>query len=319
MGDDCRVTDDRGRAAAAAGRRARLEVVGAAALFSTGGAAIKGTGFAGLRGGLQVACLRSAVAAVALALMLPGARRAWTWRTTAVGAAYGATLVLFVVANKLTTAADAIFLQSTAPLYVLLGGIVLLHERVRGRDVAYMVVLAGGMALVLAGSVDPGATAPRPVLGNVIALCAGVTWAATVLGLRWLARGPGPQAAAGAALAGNVLAAVACLPALLLPGAQAGDAGDWLLITYLGVVQVALAYVLLTRGMRTITAFETSLLLFVEPALNPVWAWLAHGEAPGAASIAGGAVILGATVAKTWLDMRFPPRAGRSPPAPEAA
>ena len=97
-------------------RRARLQVVGAAVLFSTGGAAIKATGFEGIQGGLEVASLRSGVAAGAVALVLPAARRGWTLRTWAVGAAYAMTVVLFVLANKETTSANAIFLQSTAPL-----------------------------------------------------------------------------------------------------------------------------------------------------------------------------------------------------------
>src|SRR6185436_18210309 len=108
-------------------RRARLLLIAAAALFSTGGAAIKATSLTGW----QVASFRSAVAAAALAAFLPGARRRWTWGTVAVGAAYAATMVLFVLSNKLTTAANTIFLQSTAPLYLLLLGPWLLHEPIR--------------------------------------------------------------------------------------------------------------------------------------------------------------------------------------------
>lgn len=277
-------------------------MIGAALLFSTGGAAIKGTGFEGIGGGLEIACLRSGIGAIAIALVLPASRRGWTWRTWAVGTTYAATVILFVLANKQTTSANAIFMQSTAPLYVLLAGLVVLRERVRGQDVAVMLVLVTALSLFAISPGEELATAPRPWLGNALALASGVTWAATLLGLRWIGRGTGGTgAAAGASVAGNVIAAAVCLPAALPPS---GDAVDWLLIAYLGVVQIGLAYVLLTTAVRHLAAFEVSLLLLVEPALNPVWAWAIHGETPNAAAALGGVLILGATAAKVIADWR---------------
>lgn len=293
-------------------RRARLQVLGAAALFSTGGVAIKATGLDGIRGGLEVASLRSGIAALALALAYPPARRAWTRRTWAVGAAYALTVVLFVLANKQTTSANAIFLQSTAPLYVLLAGVVVLRERARRPDVMLMLVLAAGLALFVASPAEAVATAPRPAVGNVLALASGVTWAATLLGLRGMGRGEGGVGgAAGATVAGNLLAFAACLP-FALP--LAAGPGDWALITYLGVVQIALAYLLLTAGLRHVAAFEVSLLLLVEPALNPVWSLLAHGEVPGALAIAGGVLIIAGTAGKVWRDGRRVPGVLEHPP-----
>ena len=93
-------------------------------------------------GSWQVAGFRSGIAAVALWLLLPGARRGWTWRTVLIGIAYAATLVLFVLANKLTTSANAIFLQSTAPLYLLLLGPLVLRERIRRIDLVVITALA---------------------------------------------------------------------------------------------------------------------------------------------------------------------------------
>jgi drug/metabolite transporter (DMT)-like permease len=284
-----------------AGGLARLQVIGAAALFSTGGAAIKGTDFSGVRGALEVAAWRSGVAAAVVALVMPSARRGWTWRTWAVGAAYAATVVLFVLANKQTTSANAIFLQSAAPLYVLLAGIFLLHERARRADVGVMVVLLAGLALCVTGTGGAEDTAPDPALGNVFGLASGVTWAATLLGLRWLARGGQSNGAGAAVIAGNLVAFAACLPFALPPS---GDGRDWALVLYLGVVQIALAYLMLTAAVRTVAAFEVSLLLLVEPALNPVWSWLFLGETPGPVTIAGGVLILGATAVKVWADAR---------------
>jgi drug/metabolite transporter, DME family len=290
--------------------------VGAALLFSTGGAAIKATGFQGIPGRLEVASLRSGVAAGAVSLVLPASRRGWTRRTWAVGGAYAITVVLFVLANKQTTSANAIFLQSTAPLYVLLAGIFVLRERVRSPDVLVMLVIIAGLGLFV---VSPGAavaTAPDPTLGNILALASGVSWAATLLGLRGMGRGEGSMgAAAGATVAGNLIAFAVCLPFALPPS---GDGVDWALIIYLGVVQIGIAYLLLTAAVRYVSAFEVSLLLLVGPALNPVWSWLAHGEVPGSLAILGGLPILGATAVKVWLDRRRL-RDAAPPPAPPLA
>lgn len=280
------------------GSGAALRVIAAAMLFSTGGAAIKATDLSGL----QVACLRSGIAAAALLVMIPGTRRGWSWRTLLVGVAFAGTLILFVQANKLTTSANTIFLQSTSPLYLLLLGPVLLREPVRRRDLVFMAVVGAGMALFFVSSEDPVSTATNPALGNILALCSGVGWALTVAGLRWLARGPERDGAATAAVAGNAIAFVACLPAVVVDPAVA--AADWGVLAYLGVFQIGLAYVFLTAAVRHVGALEASLLLFVEPALNPVWSWLVHGEVPGGFALIGGAIIIGATLVRTLREAR---------------
>jgi len=297
-----------------AAARARVQVVGAAALFSTGGAAIKDVAF----DGFAVASLRSLVAAVAVLLFVPGVRRVRDWRIPLVGVAYAATLVLFVLANKLTTSANAIFLQSTAPLYLLLVGPWLLREPARRGELALMGVVAVGMALLFAAGEAPQRTAPDPLLGNVLATASGVTWAATLAGLRWLSRrGDTPEAGMATVAAGNLLAGLACLPwALPFGGAVPVGAVDWLVIAYLGVIQIGLAYVLLTRGIARVNALEAALLLLLEPALNPVWSWLVHGERPAPLALAAGALIVGATLARSALSARRPrPANGQALPS----
>lgn len=275
----------------------RLRVLAAAALFSSGGAAIKAVSL----NAWQVACFRSAVAAVALFLLLPEARRRPTLRVLMVGVAYASTMVLFVLSNKLTTSASAIFLQSTAPLYVLLLSPWLLEERIRVADLVYMGALALGLGAFFLGLDPVSATAPNPMLGNVLALLSGVSWALTVMGLRALGRGDTDWSPASA-LWGNILAFLGCL-ALALPVVTSRPA-DWLVIAYLGTFQIALAYVFLVRGLRRLRALEVSLLLLLEPVLNPIWAWLVHGERPGGWSITGGVLILLATLVKSAWDAR---------------
>ena len=273
----------------------RLRVLAAAALFSSGGAAIKAASL----NAWQVAGFRSMVAAVALFLMMPEARRRPTPRVLLVGVAYATTMVLFVTSNKLTTSASAIFLQSTAPLHVLLLSPWLLKERVRSADLVYMGVLALGLAFFFVGLDPVSATAPNPALGNVLATLSGVTWALTIMGLRAMGRG-GSDWSSASAVWGNVIAALICLP-IALP-VESSRPVDWLVILYLGVFQIALAYVFLLRGLRQVPALEASLLLLLEPVLNPIWAWMAHGERPGAWSIAGGILILVATLARSVWD-----------------
>ena len=262
----------------------RLQILGAALLFSTGGAAIKACSFSAW----QVACLRSGIAAVALFIVLPEGRRFFSPRTLAVGAAYGTTMLCFVGGNKLTTAANTIFLQSTAPLYLLVLGPWLLRERIRRADVVLMVSMGVGLALFFVGIDPPVATAPDPFRGNLLGALAGASWALTILGLRWLGRSsesvPGHSAAA-AVIAGNLIAAAVALP-LALPLPEGGPV-DWTVIVYLGLFQIGLAYVFMTRGVRGVPALEVSLLLLLEPVLSVVWAWLVHGERPGSWSDGG--------------------------------
>lgn len=279
--------------------RARLQLLGAALLFSTGGAAIKSTTL----DSAQIGGFRSGVAVLVLLLLVPAARRIPSPRAWLVGLAYAATVILYPAANKLTTAANTIFLQSTAPVWVLLAAPWLLGERIGRRDIAFVVVAGPGLSLFFVGSEPPRATAPDPFTGNVLAALSSVTWAATLLGMRWLANDrTGASTPIDSVVAGNALAFVACLPfALPVVSFTSIDAAT---VLYLGALQIALPYLLVSAAVRKLPALEVSLVLLVEPVLNPLWAFALHGELPGALAITGGAVLLGATAVKSWLDAR---------------
>jgi drug/metabolite transporter, DME family len=274
---------------------ARLAVLAAAVLFSTGGAAIKATTLTSW----QVAGLRSAIAAIAFVAFLPAARARPTGRALLAAVAYGATMILFVRATKLTTAANAIFLQSTAPIWIVFLAPRLLGEAVRRRDLVFLAVLAVGLVLFFLDAPPAYATAPDPLRGNLTAVCSGLAWAFTVVGLRWLER-EGAGGSAQALVAGNVFAVLVCAP-LAFPFGPIG-ALDVAMILYLGTFQIGLAYACLTAGVRALPALEASLLLLVEPVLNPLWTFFFHGEVPGAFALVGAAVILAATAVKTTMD-----------------
>ncbi len=273
----------------------RFQILAAAFLFSTGGVAIKSCALSSW----QIASFRCGVAAVAMWLMVPQARQRWTSRTLWVGVAYAATLTLYALANKTTTAANAIFLQSTSPLYVLMLAPWLLGEQRRRRDLLWMAGMILGLGLFFVGQNAASETAPDPARGNIYAAAAGLSWALTVMGLRWVSRSEQDRGqAAVAVVVGNCLAFLICLP-MALPVSPVA-VGDWLIVMYLGVFQITFAYVLLTRAVRKVSAFEVALLLLVDPVLSPVWAWWIHREVPGVGSIAGGLVILLVATLETW-------------------
>lgn len=278
---------------------ARFELLATALLFSTSGAAIKAVSF----GSWQVAGLRSGFAALTLWALLPGARRGWSPATALVALAYAGTLVTFVAAAKLTTAANTIFIQSASPLYILLLSPWLLGERLRPRDIWFLVIQAVGVGVFFLGREAPQLTAPAPIRGNLFAAASGVCWGLTVIGMRWLGRrAEGRDRAAGAAVAGNVLvfalALVGAFP--FIPGAPA----DWVIVSGLGVFQIAGAYVLFTRAIPHVPALEASLLMLIEAPLNATWARLVHGETPSSWAVGGGILILGATLTRAILGER---------------
>ena len=275
-------------------RRPQLRVVTAAVLFSTGGAAIKDAAFSGM----QVASIRSGIAASALLLFMRG-RITWSWPTVGIGAIYAATLTLFVSSTKLTTSANAIFLQSTAPLYIAVLAPLLLGERFRSRDLGFLAAIGAGLAMCFVGRPESTATAPDPATGDLLGVLCGLAWALTLLGLRWGER-HGARDGMSAVVVGNAIACVAGLP--FLASLPAASPVEWATLAYLGVFQIAIAYILLTSGVAHVPALDVSLLLLIEPVLNPIWTWLVHGEDPGTRTLVGGAIIITATAAKGIYD-----------------
>jgi drug/metabolite transporter (DMT)-like permease len=280
--------------------RGRRDILVTAALFSTGGVAIKSIQMAGI----QISCLRSGIAAAALLLFLPGARRGWTRSVWLLALAYAGTLASFVMANKLTTSANAIFLQNTTPIYILVLGAVFLKEYPRRSDFVFLTPVAAGLLMCFFAEQRALATAPNPRLGNLFALASGLLYAVVITGFRWQARSGVQSAGVKTATVGNILACLLALP-FALPFA-AGRPLDWAILAYLGIFQIGFAYFLMTRAIGHVSAFETSLLLLLEPTLNPIWTWLVYRERPGDLAIAGGILILISTTIWTWWNTRRP-------------
>jgi drug/metabolite transporter (DMT)-like permease len=278
-------------------------------LFATGGTLIKLQTLPSL----QRAGSRALVAALVIFALWPAARRLPNRRVLLLVPAYFGATCLFVVANTLTTASNAIFLQSTAPLWVVLLAPLLLRERPTRADLFVLAGVGLGMAAFFAAPAAAVPTAPQPRLGDWIAVASGVSYALLLLGLRWLSRTSTGEE--GAAVAwGNLLTFPLALALMPLVGQRpgVGVAADWVVVGLLGVFQVGLAYVLLARGLAGVPAARASLLLMVEPALSTLLAWVVHGERPEPLAAAGGAAILISVSVGTWLaSQRAPASAGR--------
>ncbi len=270
--------------------RSRFQILAAAILWSTAGAAIKRCNL----DPWQIAGARSLVAAAFLLVAVRDARVRPTARALAVSIAYAFTVVLFVLATKLTTAANAIFIQDTAPLWVLFLSPWLLGEVPTKGELLAVPIYGAGLGLFFLDELTSG-----QVLGNLVALASGVGFALSIVGFRRL-RDDAPASLVW----GNLAAAAATLPLWSRgPTATPLDLG---LVAYLGVFQLGLAYLAFSRGIAGTPAIEASLLVLLEPVLNPLWTFVFVGERPGPWAIAGGAVVLAATVWRTVAPVLTP-------------
>lgn len=259
-----------------------LLVLGAAILWSTGGLFIKANSLSPF----ELSFGRSLLAAITVALVT---RREGFGLNLVSGLAavlYAALLILFVTATKLTTAANAIFLQYTAPVYVLVLEPFFYKEKFRARDAITVAICAAGMSLFFIGKLEA-----RDIQGNFVALASGVCFAFYFL----LLRHPKARSVnrASSVIYGNLLAVLICAPAFYTASQRGISAGDLAGVAYLGIVQIGVAYLLFTLAMaRGLRSLDAGIIGYVEPVLNPIWVFLFLGEKPSTWAILGGAIII---------------------------
>ena len=267
--------------------KALLCLVGTALLWSLGGLLIKSVAW----NPVAIAGMRSAIAAVLMFLYKRKFNFTWSKTQIAGAVAYAATVILFVSATKLTTAANAILLQYTAPIYVALLGQWFLGERATRLDWLTIVVVSGGMILFFLDNLTAG-----NLFGNFIAILSGVAFAA----LTMLSRKQKDGSPLESLFLGNVLTALIGLPFMLqtMP-----DSRSWLALAALGLLQLGLSYILYAYAIKHVTALEGILIPIIEPTLNPVWVWLVLGERPGRWAFVGGAIVLLAVTGRCVLSV----------------
>jgi drug/metabolite transporter (DMT)-like permease len=275
--------------------RSRLMITGAALLWSTGGAAIKLSSATAS----QLTVGRAIVAGAVIYLLLPAARARWTKPVLFTAIFYALTCTLFVFANTLTTAGNTIFIQNTAPIWVLLLGPWLLRERATFAEKLSVPISLLGCLLFFLDDMSAGR-----LTGNLIAFGASITFAMSIMSYRKVNESEGLSAT----IAGNAMIALVLAPLAFTDPAPA--ASDYGIFLYLGAIQQAGGAVLFIRGIRGVSALEGSLLTLLEPLFSPIWAFLLVGEALGPLALLGAALVLGATV----LRVRATPRtSGRAP------
>ncbi|MGQ9644276.1 MAG: DMT family transporter, partial [Ignavibacterium sp.] len=196
---------------------------------------------------------------------------------------YAAVLILFVVATKTTTAANAIFLQSTAPIYVLIFEPILTKTKWEKINIITIAVCFLGMILFFMGDLTPG-----DIKGNLAALLAGVAFAAFFLGMKKNDK----QYGEASIFYGNIIVALICTP-FVTEIRELSFNNLWMLV-FLGVFQIAFAYALFSYGIKKILAVEASIISMLEPVLNPVWVFIGYGEVPSVYAIIGGLIIISA-------------------------
>lgn len=272
-------------------RSALLNMVITALLWSLGGFLIKMVD----SNPIAIAGSRSAIAAIVLWIYLKKPKFNWSKPQIFAALAYTGTVILFVTANKMTTASNAVLLQYTAPIYVALLGAWLLKERVKLADWITIFITIGGMVLFFFDDIDT-----RGFLGNMFALLSGVCFALFAVFMRMQKDGSPLESV----LLGNILTALIGLPFLI---GDTPDATGWLCLLVLGVMQLGIPYILYAKAVKHLSALEVILIPVLEPLLNPVWVLLLVGEAPGSMALVGGAIVMIAVTVRCILPVLVKP------------
>jgi drug/metabolite transporter, DME family len=271
-----------------------LLVLSAAILWSTGGLFIKATHLSPF----EVSFGRSLLATITIVIFTRKEGFGLNRISAITSILYAALLILFVVATKLTTAANAIFLQYTAPAYVLILEPLFYKEKFRGRDFVTVAVCVAGMSLFFVGKLRP-----QDVRGNLFALASGVCFALFFLLLRHSKARQVNRAAS--AIYGNLIAVVLCAPAFFGALRRGISPEDYARIAYLGIVQLGFAYLLFTLAMaRGLRSLDAGIIAYVEPVLNPIWVFLFLGERPSGWAIVGGTIIIASVIVHMLFEAR---------------
>jgi len=254
-----------------------LAVVLAATVWSTAGLFIKLLPFEPL----TILFYRSVCAALLFAVVFRRRVFQLNGATLLVSIFYALLMVTFVVSTKLTTAANSIFLQYTAPIYVLLLEPILFKIPLERLNIWTIIVCTLGMLLFFLGDLDVGNRT-----GDWIALGSGVLLAAMLL----TQRKNDPSRHESSIFWGNILVVVVGFPSYLHSAPPTPE--QWAMLLFLGFIQIGLGFILFTYGLKRVLAIEGSLLAMLEPILNPVWVFLGYGELPSRYAVVGGAIVI---------------------------
>lgn len=261
-------------------RKAIIYLVITALLWSTSGVFVKALSW----GPVSILAGRGFFTSIVFLLYMRRLPKQWSkWMLLAAGGSV-ATQFLFVTSTKLTTAANSIFLQYTAPIYVVLLGYWLLREKPSRSDWLAMGIIFLGMFLFFGDQLSPDG-----FYGNILAVLSGMTSAVMMVSFR-AQKDAHPE---DSILVASLIMAVLGFPSILQ---EAWTLTDWAIIAYLGIFQIGLAFILFTQSIKHIPALEANLIGTLEPIFNPVWVYLFLGEVMGKSALLGGAVVLAGVI-----------------------
>ena len=253
-----------------------LCMIAASICWSFGGICIKFIPW----GAMSIICLRAILAAAVFIIYRRSAKISFTPGNIISALCLSATTVLFVFANKLTSAAAAILLQFTAPVFIILIEIIFYKKKPKASELIAVAAVFSGMLLFFADSLDTGA-----LLGNIFAVISGLTFAGVFVCNKRADTQP-----EHALLLGFIINSAIGLPFIFMQVTAEPEA--WLAVIFLGIVQVGFAYVFFSIGIKSTPALFACLITAIEPVLNPIWVALATDEIPGLFAVIGGAVII---------------------------
>jgi drug/metabolite transporter (DMT)-like permease len=276
--------------------RAVAAMAGCALLWSTGGLLVKIVSW----NPFALAGVRSLIGGLVILAFLRRPRFTWSFAQISGALCYAACMIGFVAANKLTTAANAILLQYTAPLYAAIFAWVFLKEKASAIDWVTIAVVLGGMALFFMDKLSLGG-----MLGNLIAIASGVFFAGAMVSFRAQKEGSSME---------SILLSHALTFAISLPFLWSGGPSlvGWGGLAFLGIFQIGISSVLLTYAVKRISALQSLLIAVLEPIFNPLWVFLVIGELPGPRALAGGAIIIVAVTLRNVLSLRWAVRQAAS-------
>jgi len=251
-------------------------MLSAAILWSSGGLLIKLVDL----NSIAIAGFRSIIASFVVMIFLKKSVFTFSWNKVFGAISYASMVIFFVSATKATTAANAILLQYTAPIYIAILGGWLLREKAKIKDWVIIVFVLCGMVLFFIDDITGGS-----LKGNIFAVLSGVAMAFNTIFMR-RQKDVDPLENV---FWGGLLTIVISIPFLFeaMPSTR-----SWIGLVLLGVFQLGLSYILYARAIKSITALQSTFICLIEPLLNPIWVFLSVGEIPGELSVLGGLVVL---------------------------
>lgn len=258
-----------------------------AILWSSGGLFIKLISL----DAMQISFFRCAIAALTFAIIFRKKILQVNRLTFLNSGFYALVLIFYVLAMKNTTAANAIFLQSTAPIYVLIFEPIINKTPYEKSNIITVAVCFLGMILFFLGDLSPG-----QLEGNIFALLSGLMFASFFIGMKKNEK----KYQQSSIFYGNIIVALISIPFLF--SINELTLSDLWMVSFLGVFQIAIAYAIFTYGLKRIYAVEASIISMTEPVLNPVWVYFGYGEVPSVYAIIGGGIIITSIIVRTIIS-----------------